>query len=171
MTTSTARKRTYAAGTTVAVSKTKADIEHELTRFGATAFAYMTEGPMAALLFKKDGRQIRISLALPDPTERRFTHSDTWRLRSDSAARNLYEQACRERWRGLYMIVKAKLVAIELGVESFESAFLAQMLLPNHSTVGEWIAPQLDDVYASGQMPPLLPSAAPIMLPAPRETE
>jgi hypothetical protein len=167
----TTTKRTYAAGTTVAVAKTKADIEHELTRFGATAFAYMTEGPMAALLFKKDGWQVRITLPLPDAKERRFTHLDSWRARSETAARNLYEQALRERWRALYMIVKAKLVAIDSGVETFESAFLAQMLLPDHQTVGQWLEPQLHDVYASGRMPPLLPSATPPMLPAPQNQE
>ncbi len=43
--------------------------------------------------------------------------------------------------------------------EAFESEFLAQLVLPNGSTVGEWARPQVAAAYASGEMPALLPGA------------
>ena len=34
--------------------------------------------------------------------------------------------------------------------------YAAQTMLPSGATVGEWLEPQLEAVYNSGRMPPLL---------------
>jgi len=31
--------------------------------------------------------------------------------------------------------------------------------MPNNQTVGQWLAPQIEQVYLTGKMPPLLPGA------------
>ena len=57
------------------------------------------------------------------------------------------------------LIVKAKLEAIEAGISTIEREFLADVVMPNNQTVGQWLAPQIEQVYLSGKMPPLLPGA------------
>jgi hypothetical protein len=82
------------------------------------------------------------------------------RLTAASAAETAYEQAVRQRWRALVLIVKAKLEAIEAGIGTIETEFLSSVMLPNGSTVGEWVAPQLIAVYGRGEMPALMPGGS-----------
>ena len=56
------------------------------------------------------------------------------------------------------LIIKAKLEATETGITSFEEEFLAYMVLPDNSTVGGVLLPQLERTYETGDMPPLLPA-------------
>lgn len=144
----------YAAQTGVSAEKSRAEIEKTLARYGATAFAYMTNGSQAVIMFEMGGRRIRFLLPLPEESAFRLT--PTRQVRSKTAQRTAWEQATRQRWRALALIIKAKLEAIEAGVSTLESEFLAQTMLPNGATVGEWLEPQLDAVYESGRMPPLL---------------
>ena len=68
-----------------------------------------------------------------------------------------HEQLERSMWRQLYIIIKAKLVAVEAGIRTIEQEFREDMLLPNGQTVGEYIGPQIEQAYLTGNMPPLLP--------------
>ena len=72
------------------------------------------------------------------------------------------EQAQRQRWRALLLVIKAKLEAIEAGIATFEDEFLAYTMLPSGETVGEWVSPQLDKVYEKGVMPATLRLALPV---------
>jgi hypothetical protein len=45
------------------------------------------------------------------------------------------------------------------GAEWEAGEFLSHILLPNGTTVGEHLGPQLDEVYATGVMPSLLPGS------------
>lgn len=54
------------------------------------------------------------------------------------------------------LCIKAKLEAVETGISSFEEEFLAYIVLPDGSTVGEWAAPQIEQVYTTGRMPPMM---------------
>jgi hypothetical protein len=65
----------------------------------------------------------------------------------------------RSAWRRLLLVVKAKLELVRDADSSIEREFLADILLPNGSTVHEELGPQLDDSYRTGSMPPLLPPA------------
>lgn len=38
----------------------------------------------------------------------------------------------------------------------WEGEFLAQIVLPNGETVGQWAAPQIEVAYAKGEMPNLI---------------
>ena len=58
------------------------------------------------------------------------------------------------------MVIKAKLVAVEAGISTIEREFLADVVLPDGHTVGQWVAPQLDKIYERGEMPALLPGAS-----------
>ena len=148
----------YAAETSVAPERSRAEIERTLSRYGAGAFGYAWEGQRAMIEFKMNNRRIRILLLMP--TLRAFYQTPTGRLRTEAGARDACEQAIRQRWRALALYVKAKCEAIEAGIVSFEDAWLAHTVLPSGETVAEWLEPQIEDAYRHHQMPPLLPAPA-----------
>ena len=84
--------------------------------------------------------------------DRRFT-----RLNSKAAAQKAYDQVVRVAWRELFLLIKAKLVAVESKRITIKDEFLAYTVMPDGRTVSEWLQPQLEDAYTSGKMPPLLP--------------
>lgn len=151
----------YAAGTSVSPADSRLEIEKVLTRYGAQSFMYGWEHGRAALAFHAHGVQVRFLLPMPDPDSREFTHTPKRKQRrSNDAAQEAYEQAVRQRWRALVLVIKAKLEAVESGIVTFEDEFLAHIVLPSNTTVGQWVGPQLNEVYGSGQMPSLLPGVA-----------
>lgn len=141
----------YAANTSVSVERSRAEIESTLVRYGASSFMYGwdVKGAMIAFVVNAEGgqqRQVRFHLPLPSRDETRFTQHSRGR-RTPEAAEGLWEQACRQRWRALALVVKAKLEAVETGIATFEDEFLAYIMLPEGQTVGQWIGPQLHDAY------------------------
>ncbi len=148
----------YAADTTVPVDRSRTEIEHLLTRHGATAFGYLSEGAAQVIVFQIDHRRVLMHLPLPDRDDPEFTHTPSrGTRRSPAEARRAYDQAVRARWRSLVLIIKAKLEAVAAGLTTVEREFLPDIALPNGQTVGQYLAPQLEQVYRSGQMPALLP--------------
>ena len=148
----------YAEKTSVSVSRTKADIEKLISRYGAEQFVSGFKGNTAAIGFTISGRQIRFILPLPDKQAREYWYTPgRGNRRTDDAAHTAWEQACRSRWRALYLIVKAKLEAVEAGISTVEREFLYDIVLPDGRTAGEWLAPQIETAYETGQMPPMLP--------------
>lgn len=129
---------TYAKDTKVPVSRTRDEIERTLRRYGAEAFAYGWADGRSQVEFHATGRRVRITVPMVDVTD----------------------QQERARWRAVLLVIKAKLEAIEAGISTFEAEFLANVVLPNGRTVGEWAAPQLEVAYADGNMPALLPGSA-----------
>ncbi len=150
----------YAENTSVASDRSRAEIEQTLRRYGASAFAYGWQAGSAHVMFEMAGRRIKFALPVPDPGAREFTHTPGRGLeRSRAAAEEAYEQAVRQRWRALALVIKAKLEAVEAGITTVEDEFLAHVALPSGQTVGEWVAPQLAEVYGRGEMPALLPGS------------
>ena len=148
----------YANQTNVTGDRSRSEIERTLKRYGADSFMYGTRGSTAAVQFEVKGRRILFRLELPNPNSRECTHSSTGRVRrSTDQALEAWEQACRQRWRALALIVKAKLEAVEAGISSFELEFLPYTVLPGGGTVGDWALPQIALAYETGQMPPMLP--------------
>jgi hypothetical protein len=147
----------YADSTAVSSERSRAEIESTLRRYGADGFAYGWDRSSALVMFTANARQVRFQLPLPDPLSREFTLTPTGRDRSRSQAEAAFEQAVRQRWRALALVIKAKLEAVETGITEFEDEFLAHMVLPDGTTVGDWARPQLAAVYESGRMPALLP--------------
>lgn len=155
----------YASQTQVPVERSRAEIERTLARYGAERFAYGWDltGAVIAFVVTTDAgqkRQVQFRLPLPNRTDPEFTEYkrgySTYE-REPGAAEKLWEQACRQRWRALNLVVKAKLEAVEAGIATFEDEFLAYTMLPDGGTVGEWLTPQLDSLYQGGGLPQLLP--------------
>lgn len=151
----------YAQTTEVPVEKSRLEIERTLRKYGADAFAYAEEGRRVRLGFRMAGRQFRFELELPDPRSTRFTHSSRG-ARAPAVALAAWEQGCRSAWRALALVIKAKLEAVDAGISTLEDEFLANLILPNRETVGDWIRPQVEEAYKVGTMP------AALMLEGPR---
>ena len=102
-------------------------------------------------------RALAVPLPLPDRHDAAFIQTDTGRERSETAAFKAWEQACRQKWRALALVIKAKLEAVESGIAIFDEEFLANIVLPDNTTVGKVMLPQINKAYETGKMPPLLP--------------
>jgi len=150
----------YAANTTVSVENSRGEIERTLRRYKAEAFAYATEANSAQIGFRISGRYVRFLLTMPDPNHADFTVHSRGR-RAPEAAEKLWEQACRQKWRALALVIKAKLEAVSAGITTIEDEFLAHTVLPDGSTVGQWMQPQVDEAYRLGAMPSLLQLTGP----------
>ena len=148
----------YAENTTVASDASRAEIERTLSRYGASSFMYGWDRNQALIGFVADDRQVKFLLPLPDRAAREFTHTPTrGNQRSPAEAEKAYDQAVRQRWRALALVIKAKLEAVAAGITEFEDEFLAHIVLPDGTTAGEWMRPQIDEAYETGLMPTMLP--------------
>ncbi len=148
----------YAATTNVAASKTKGEIDGLLRKHKAAGFGIFEEATRAMLVFEMAGRRIVFHLPLPKHMERQFIMTDRGKQRTEAAALAAWEQACRSRWRALFLCIKAKLESIESGIESFEDAFLAHIQMPDGHSVSEHVRPRIAQAYETGSMQPLLPA-------------
>jgi len=127
----------YANNTRVPVSQSRAEIErllekHKARQYG-TAVDY--EARTARVQFRLHDRIVRFVIQLPDPN----------RLRGERLA-----QAERQRWRALLLVLKAKLESVENSIETFEHAFLSQIVMPDDRTVAEIVTPQIAQAYGAG---------------------
>lgn len=150
----------YAESTTVGSDRSRAEIERTLTRYGASSFMYGWDADQALIGFVKDGRQIKFILPMPNRQDREFTHTPARNTRrSDAQIEQAFEQAVRQRWRALALVIKAKLEAVEAGIVTFDEEFLAHFVLPGGRTVGDLIVPQIEHAYATGTIPELMPGS------------
>ena len=150
----------YAADTQVSSDKSIMEIKHTLGRYGASAFMFGEDdvSKKAVVSFKVGKLFYKIILPLPDKNAREFTHTpERGKLRSPQAAEGAWEQAIRQRWRALSLWIKAVLEAAESGITTLEEALQPFILLPDGQTVGEWMQPQIERAYLTGEMPSFLP--------------
>ena len=146
----------YAANTEVPSDRSQKEIERTLARYGAESFAYGWNRNDAIIGFETKGRQIKFVLPLPDKDSKEFTRSPTGLQRASSAASAAFEQAVRQKWRALALVIKAKLEAVEAGIVTFEDEFSMHMVLPNGQTVREIVLPAIERAYITGKVPALL---------------
>lgn len=149
----------FAENTTVDASRSREELERTVARYGADAFGYAWEGERATVQFRARGRFVKFELGMPARSE--FTETDSGNARTSAAAiTKAWEQATRQRWRALLLVVKAKLEAVDSGITTFDAEFLAHLVLPDGSTVGDSALPAVALAYETGRMPTLLPEKA-----------
>lgn len=136
------------ASTTVPVERSQGEIRKLLIRFGAARLAFGEERDdmgqrWAAVTFQAKVYAVRMRVPLKPVDEREVT-AKYQRARSrtrDEIRDQLYEQEERRIWRVLAWNLKARMVAVEEGIETFEEAFLAHLLDPRSGrTVYEHLA-------------------------------
>jgi len=144
----------YAEHTNVSSDKSRAEIEKTLSRYGATSFLYGWMDAKAVLGFEMRDRRVKFVLPMPDRSG--LTRTPTGRVRKPTAVDHEFEQAVKQRWRALALVIKAKLEAVESGITEFEEEFLAHIVMPDGQTVGEKLLPNIESAYKTGDLPPLL---------------
>jgi hypothetical protein len=138
----------FAQKTKVPVVQSRAEIERLLGKHKCSQYLLGTDYDhnVARVQFRAYNRIIRFVLALPD----RKKYS------TGRGGAERWEQAERQRWRALLLVIKAKLESVENGIATFEEEFLAHIVMPNGQTVMEIVLPQIEGAYSSGQMTNLL---------------
>lgn len=124
----------YAATTKVPVARTKAEIETIVNRYGADNFGIARKGDNHIVFFTANGKNIVFC------TKQREN-----------------PQAERANWRCLAKTIHMKMESVEAGIESFEEAFLAQIVAPDGLTYGEHVIPRIGTDYTERRVP-LLPN-------------
>ena len=150
----------FAENTSVSVEKSRAEIEGLIVRYGATSTAFMNGPGRAMILFEAKGRRVMFELPLPSIEEKQFQRDGRGSARSAEKRMEVWEQACRQRWRALALVIKAKLEAVASGITTFEDEFLAHIVLPDGQTVATHVKPRIAAAYESGSMQALLPAPA-----------
>ena len=148
----------FAEDTEVSVEKSRAEIERLIIRYGATSTAFMNSPGRALIMFEAKARRIVFELPLPDLSDKKFEKDGRGSIRKPEKLYEVWEQACRQRWRALALIIKAKLEAVESGITTFEDEFLAHIMMPDGQTVAQHVKPRIATAYDQGNMVPLLPA-------------
>ena len=152
----------FADGTDVPVERTRLELEKLLVAYKARATAIFNSEGEAAVCFEMHERRVMFRLKMPSPRAREFTHkrvnqSSEMVALSASVAATRYRHACQRKWRALLLAIKAKLVSVDEGIETFEDAFMAHVVMPDGQTVAEHVRPRIASAYKEGKMQPLLP--------------
>lgn len=134
----------FAENTTVPVARTRSEIEQLLERHKARQYGTAVDYELLAarVQFRLHDRVVRFVIALPD----RRKLGEGVKL----------ERAERQRWRALLLVIRAKLESVENAIETFEQAFLGQIVMPNDQTVADIVVPQIAESYKTGKMPKAL---------------
>ncbi len=144
-------RRNFASGTSVPVSRSVGEARQVILRYGATGFMFGEEGTKTLLSFVMHGLQVRLAMSLPEIDD--FMETPAGYKRAPAAAKKVWEQETRRRWRSLVLILKAKLEAVESEVVTFEEEFMAYLVAPDGKTMGEVILPQIEEARETGKMP------------------
>lgn len=136
----------YAADTKVPVGRSRDELEGLLERVGADSVATMRDQSAAAVAFRLSGRNY--VLRLPYPTDDELRASRRSRTATDAAR----DQAIRQRWRALVLLVKAKLTAVDAGVTTPEAEFLPHAMLPTGETLSEHLSQHPEQLATSGRL-------------------
>lgn len=126
--------RRFAEDTKVPVSRTQLQLKERLQKAGADQVAVFESANHHAIAFRLGQSMFRLTVPA-DP-------------RAKDQAQDL-----RRAWRLLALLTTAKLEAIRDGLTTADREFLADMLLYDGQTVGEWTAPQIEQARAEGRMP------------------
>lgn len=148
----------YAASTEVSTEKSLAEVRNTLLKYGATGFLFgeHNDPPRAFLEFEMQGRRIRF--VVPMPRRKEYERNSYGNLRPDTAINKDWQQGIRQRWRSLALVVKAKLVAVEDDIVSFEQEFAMHFVMSNGATVYEQIQPHLPAICETSKLPALMPA-------------
>lgn len=134
----------YAENTTVAFEKSIADIIGLLRKAGADQIGQMESRASFTLQFTLAERMVRFRVHFPDADAiKRMTGP-----RQD--ADRVSEQWRRQRGRALLLVIKAKLESVESKVETFEQAFLANVVLSDGQTLYERVQGPIAVEYKTG---------------------
>lgn len=155
----------YAENTKVPVEKSEAELKLLLRKHGADKIATGTDDTagLAVVSFSITGRVVRLQVSVPSVAslQEKFSkvHPHGWQSWTPAKRKEYVikhqDQLARQRWRSLVLLCKAKLEAVAEGLSTIEREFLADLMLPNGSTMHQNIEEKLKVMYLQGRMPSL----------------
>lgn len=152
----------YASGTGVSVERSQREIEQLVRAAGASSFYRGQQAGRAVVGFELKDRRILFELPMPGDEEfATFKRRGRVVQTPPHQVEQLRDQAERAKWRALALCIKAKLVSVDSGVESFEEAFMANVVVQHEGKAMRFAAVALKAIgqaYRDGELPPLLPS-------------
>lgn len=122
--------------TVVPVEKSQGEIRKVLYQHKATNFAFTeteienTRWAAVDFVLNEQRVRIRVPLKSPDPKVVRTKANNARTRTAEDIERDLFEQEAKRIWRVMFHVLKARLVSVEEGVETFEEAFLAHLVDP-----------------------------------------
>jgi hypothetical protein len=121
--------------TSVPVERSQSEIRKLLAKHGCGRFAFGEERDdigqrWAAISFTYGGHAVRmrVPLKLVDERSVKAKAERAYRKTADEIRDEMYEQEEKRIWRVLSWNLKARMVAVEENVETFEEAFLAHLV-------------------------------------------
>lgn len=152
---------TYAATTSVPADRSIAEVRGLLAKHGATHYMYGSGPDGDAVQFQLSERHYRFNVERPTAAALRAQfmaeNARDYRVTTRANAINWQgrtEQEWRRRWRARLLWLKALLEFVD--DVPLEQSMLANLVLPDGNTFGNWAGPQVEKMYEGGAMPPLL---------------
>lgn len=142
----------YAEDTKVPLEQSIAEIIGMVRKAGAMQVGQMDDGQRYVIMFSLADRQMRFSV----PLVREYTGPRKAGNGREIDQKRWIDQRNRQRGRALMLVIKAKLESVESGVETFEEAFLANIVMSDGATVYERAAERIALEYQSGKPSMLL---------------
>lgn len=148
----------YAENTSVSVERSLIEIVSLVKKAGAARVAQMEDVRALAIQFFLTDRMLRFRVPLPVAEDMPVRDSGNNRyIDIPLAARQKKADAIRkQRARALLLVIKAKLESVESGVETFDEAFLPNIVMSDGLTVWERVGEPLALEYQTGKSMPFL---------------
>jgi hypothetical protein len=145
----------YAENTEIAVEKSMSEIVGMIRNAGAERIAQVEEPGTVAIQFFLRERMLRFRVALPA-----WDTMPKWNgrreLLTDDKRKQMAAQRAKQRARALMLVIKAKIESVESGVETFDEAFMPNVVMPDGKTVAQHTLSRIAEGYADGRMPALM---------------
>jgi len=142
----------YAETTKVPLEQSIAEIIGMVRKAGAEQLGQFHDRDRFVIMFTLGDRQMKFTVPLVTVYKGPAFHGNGREV--DKKA--WLEQRNRQKGRALMLVIKAKLESVESGVESFEQAFLANIIVHGGQTVYEQIREPLSLQYTEGKVAPLM---------------
>ena len=145
--------RQYAQGTSVSAFQSAVEIQQMLRKHGCGNLGSMDVDGRTIIMFGLGGLTYRIEAPLPNPSDERWVALGGGGYSRGDFKQSAYDAECQRLWRSMVLITKAKLVAIQDGVETFEEAFMPYIVVGGGMTLRETLLPQIKEAAALGNIP------------------
>lgn len=128
----------YAANTSVSVARSQEEIQRLVRKHGARKVGTYSDDEAAIVTFQTREHTVKFRIPMPGPDDARVVAAASKSHRARNEAMEIaLEAEQRRRWRALVLVIKARLEAVNEGVETFEEAFLAHIVTPGGATIIE----------------------------------
>lgn len=146
----------YAEATKMSVEKSVAEIVTLVRKNAGSQIAQLDDDNRYVIAFTMADRQVRFTVVFDPVDHKRFQLDGRGSTRTAAARRDHWEQHRRQRMRAMLLVIKAKFESVESGVETFEQAFLANVVMPDKRTVHEHISESIALQYQTRGVQPLM---------------